>query len=224
MSGVSEAIVLNGSSSVSPCQELTNKIKGALYDIANSFVYIGFLLCEANSLGSFKEWGYFSIYEYASSELGFKKSSVNNFMNICRTFSSNFSSCGEALPYSMILKDDYRNFNYSQLVEMLSMDDKKRSQVTPDMTVKQIRLLKKSDDVDSSDIFQTSGNFVDADSVSVDTFNSPVSFHDVSDVEFVDLFTIFDDEYLSTDDFMNFGEFLLFKFKELGYCLKKIDS
>lgn len=181
MSAVSEAIVLNRSSSVSPCQELTNKIKGALYDIANSFVYIGFLLCEANEYRSFEEWGYSSIYEYASSELGFKKSSVNNFMNICKCFSSNFSSTGEALPYSMILKDDYRNFNYSQLVEMLSMDDKKRSQVTPDMTVKQIRLLKKSDDVDSSDIFQTSGNKNRSTYVPLDEISCVTLLHDIED-------------------------------------------
>ena len=41
------------------------------------------------------------------------------------------------------MKDTYATYNYSQLVEMLSMSDKQRSQVTPDMTIKQIRELKK---------------------------------------------------------------------------------
>ena len=102
-------------------------------------------------------------------------------MNICLVFSSNSSSCGEYHPYSMILKDDYRNFNYSQLVEMLSMSDKKRAEVTPDMTVKQIRLLKKSEDVVSSDSFQTSGKINPFTYVPLDEPFCVTLLHDIED-------------------------------------------
>lgn len=127
------------------CQKLTNKIRGALYDIAHSFVYIGFLLAECESCETYKEWGYSSIHEYAFDQFGFKKSSTYNFINVCKAFSSNSSTDKKcSLPFSMNMKDNYKDFNYSQLVEMLSMNDKQRSQVTPDMTVKQIREVKRS--------------------------------------------------------------------------------
>lgn len=132
---------------VDGCLELTNKIKGALYQVAHNFVYIGFLLAECNDYQTYKEWGYNSIYEYALDQFNFKKSSVNNFINVCKTFSSNWSNQGHNLPYSMVMKDGYADFNYSQLVEMLSMSEKQRSQVTPEMTIKQIRELKKVETV-----------------------------------------------------------------------------
>lgn len=140
-------IYKSGSSDEPACIELTNKIKGSMYNIAKEFVYIGFLLAECDYFETYKEWGYSSIHEYASEQLGFKKSSTYNFINVCKTFSSNFSNngIGCSLPFSMIMKDTYAEFNYSQLVEMLSMNDKQRSLVTPDMTVKQIRDVKKND-------------------------------------------------------------------------------
>lgn len=129
------------------CSDLTNKIRGALYDIAHSFVYIGFLLAECEAFETFKEWGYSSIHEYAFDQFGFKKSSTYNFINVCKVFSINSSNdVNSSLPFSMNMKDNYKDFNYSQLVEMLSMSEKQRSQVTPDMTVKQIREVKKSSD------------------------------------------------------------------------------
>lgn len=126
------------------CQKLTNKIRGALFDIAHSFVYIGFLLAECDYYETYKEWGYSSIHEYALDQFGFKKSSTYNFINICKQFSDNEQNAKNLnFPYAMTIKGDYREFNYSQLVEMLSMNEKQRSQVTPDMSVKQIREVKK---------------------------------------------------------------------------------
>lgn len=131
-----------GSSDEPACVELTSKIKGSMYNVAKEFVYIGFLLAECDYYETYKEWGYSSIHEYASDQLGFKKSSTYNFINVCKVF----CNPTEALPFSYFMKDPYSNFNYSQLVEMLSMNDKQRSQVTPDMSVKQIREVKKLDD------------------------------------------------------------------------------
>ena len=133
------------------CQKLTNKIRGALFDIAHSFVYIGFLLAECDYYETYKEWGYSSIHEYALDQFGFKKSSTYNFINICKVFSDNEQNAKNLnFPYAMTIKGDYREFNYSQLVEMLSMNEKQRSQVTPDMSVKQIREVKKSSDESDS--------------------------------------------------------------------------
>lgn len=57
-------------------------------------------------------------------------------------------SRGIAHERTMSLQPQYQQFNYSQLCEMLSMSDKQREKVTPDMTVKQIRELKREGEPD----------------------------------------------------------------------------
>lgn len=195
--------------------ELTDKIKGAMYDIARGFVYIGFLLAECDYYHTYLEWGYKSIYDYAQSELGFKKSSVNNFINVCKTFSANYSSVGYSLPFSSVMKDTYTQYNYSQLVEMLSMSDNQRLQVTPDMTVRQIRDLKKADSsVDSSrrlEVVTSPQSFSDVDYLIPHSSDLRNLFSDIeaaslynSDFENKDLFDI-------ADYFFKSNNYVIFK-------------
>ena len=44
----------------------------------------------------------------------------------------------------MWLDDKYKQYSYSQLREMLSMSEENRKQVNPDMSIEQIRELKKN--------------------------------------------------------------------------------
>lgn len=124
---------------------VTEKIKRAMYDAAKQFVYIGFLLWEVQEYGYYKEGGYKDVYDYAAQELNFKKSSVKNFIAISYQFGSadHRALNGAAHVRTMSLQQPYEKFKYSQLCEMLSMTEKQREQVKPDMTVKQIRQLKK---------------------------------------------------------------------------------
>ena len=127
----------------------THDIKCYMYEASKSFVSIGFLLHEVDIYRYYTLKGYKNVYEYASSELGFKKSSTNNFLNICRKFCDNTATGWHIL-------SKYERFKYSQLVEMLSMNDKQLALVTPETTVKEMRDLKHSDDS-----FQTSGKVRD---------------------------------------------------------------
>lgn len=124
---------------------VTEKIKHAMYDAAKQFVYIGFLLWEVKQYHYYGEKGYSNVYEYAESELGFKKSSTKNFIAVAETFGNRYfhSPWTRSVLPTMTLQPEYKDFNYSQLCEMLSMSDKQREKVTPDMTVKQIRELKR---------------------------------------------------------------------------------
>lgn len=122
---------------------VTQKIKDAMKDAARQFVYIGFLLWEVKTYEYHYELNYSSVYEYAETELGFKRSSTKNFIAICEQFgkkSDNFKD----LP-TMHLDERFNDYSYSQLTEMLSMSAKQREQATPSMTVKQLREIKKSD-------------------------------------------------------------------------------
>lgn len=129
---------------------VTNKIKQSMYQVAKEFLYIGFLLHEADCFQYYLEKDYSSIYHYAEVELGFKKSSVNNFIRVYETFSDD-GKC--------FIKQKYENFKYSQLTEMLSMSPKQLESVKPDMTVRELRELKKKDKPqdETKETFQTSG-------------------------------------------------------------------
>lgn len=124
---------------------VTEKIKRAMFDVCKSYLYIGFLLDEAQRLEYYREKGYASIYEYAAVELNFKKSSVKNFIAVFNEFALVQSGLK-----TMSLKCEYEKFGYSQLCEMLSLSDAQRKQVNPTNTVREIRQLKK--------IGQTSGH------------------------------------------------------------------
>lgn len=129
---------------------VTEKIKKAMYDAARQFVYIGFLLWEVQEYGYYKEHGYQSVYEYAEAELGFKKSSTKNFIAINYEFGYRKINNGweRADHRTMNIQPKYQDFNYSQLCEMLAMSPAKRETITPDMTIKQIREIKKQPEPD----------------------------------------------------------------------------
>ena len=139
------------------CADYATKIRRGLHSLARDYAWIGFLLDEMIQYGYLETGGYKNVYEYCSAEFGFKKSSVNNFLNIYRTFCYGPNppvehrgsfSCQVGRPFD--LKEEWRNFNYSQLCEMLSLSERQRECVTPDMTVRKIREYKSAD-------FQTSG-------------------------------------------------------------------
>ena len=120
---------------------VTQKIKSAMEETAKQFVYIGFLLWEVKEYKYYYENGYDSVYAYAEAELGFKRSSTKNFIAICETFCRRSGQFRETP--TMFLADNWNQFKYSQLTEMLSMSAEKRKQATPDMTIKQLRELKR---------------------------------------------------------------------------------
>ena len=124
---------------------VTEKIKKAMYESAKHFVYIGFLLREAKMYKYYEEGGYKDIYEYAAQELNFKRTSTKNFIAIAETFGVQEEQCGRILTQrqTMHLQPKYEKFNYGQLVELLAMKEKQRDQATPDMTVRQLRELKR---------------------------------------------------------------------------------
>lgn len=213
--GSTSAFIVNGSVD-DDCIKLTNKIKGVLYDIAHSFVYIGLLLSELSYSEDYLLWGYDSIYDYAYQQLGFKKSSVNNFINVCRVFSVD--------GHSMYLRDKYEDFNYSQLTEMLSLSDKNRELVTPDMSVREIRALKK--DLISVPISEKSisddSNISHSLDNSMSYFQTSGKFDILTSGDFVDLINSLDDDFLSHDVSYNFGIFCFDYFEANGYKIVKI--
>ena len=100
-----------------------------------SVIAIGYYLKCIRDDELYLEAGYTSVWDYASAKYGFSKSNAVRYMKRNDKFSVDGNS--------PILAEEYREYSKSQLQEMLSLDEEQLEQVTPDMTVKQIRELRK---------------------------------------------------------------------------------
>lgn len=129
-SGNSDTIFLDG---------YTQKINKALIDVCNSFIAIGCYLWEVKEYNHYKARGYKDVVEYAEKELGFKKSATYNFINVCMKFSYRNE---KGLP-SWNLDSRYKDYSFSQLTEILSLSPTQEKLINSDMTVKEIREVKK---------------------------------------------------------------------------------
>lgn len=118
----------------------TEYIREAVDVVAHCFCRIGFKLLEVRENQWYKALGFKSVTEYGEKVLGFKKSSVSNYIMICERFSVYIGS--KPTP---CLSDDFSSFSYTQLSEMLTLPAEKIHSVTPDMTCKEVRALKKQE-------------------------------------------------------------------------------
>ena len=114
-------------------------IQANLKSAARSVIAIGYYLKCVHRNELFKEAGYKDICEYAKDRFGFSASTTSRYMTRNDKFSVNGNS--------QILDDKYKDFNKSQLQEMLSLDAEQLEKVTPDMTVVQIREMKKPKEI-----------------------------------------------------------------------------
>lgn len=110
-------------------------IRKELNNIKQSFLAVGWHLKYIKDGGLYKEDGYTTIYDFASDKFHMSQSNVSRYINLCERF-----SVGNG---SFRLDKKYEGFDYSQLTEMLPMKPEEQEKVTPDMTVRQIREMKK---------------------------------------------------------------------------------
>lgn len=114
-------------------QSFVRYIHEDLLQIKQPHFDIAWRLREAKQLNYPAELGYADIYELSEIEFGFKKSSTAAYIAIATEF----------MDSAMGVKDEWKTFSYSQLVEMLSLGGYDRTRIMPDMTVKQIRKYKQ---------------------------------------------------------------------------------
>lgn len=116
-------------------QEAKNILREKMYNLKMNFIAAGYYLKYIRDHEQFREDGYESIWEFAEDNYGIKKSTASRWM----AMNDKFSQDGN----SPILAEEFRSFEKSQLQEMLYLDDKQMETVTPDMTVKEIREVRK---------------------------------------------------------------------------------
>lgn len=100
-----------------------------------SFIKIGWYLKHINETDMYTEDGYKNIYEFAQDKFNISQPTATRFINLCIDFSVNHDSPE--------LDEKYMEFSVSQLFEMLPMKEEEKEQITPEMTVREIRDIKK---------------------------------------------------------------------------------
>lgn len=111
-----------------------------VYDIKKTYIRLGFHLIEFNRCKYYEDFGYNTFAEFCDANIPLDKSAISRCMSVCDAF------CIKDTPFSapkMFLQDKYKDYTYSQLVEMVSMKEDCRSKIKPSMTIKEIREIKK---------------------------------------------------------------------------------
>lgn len=122
------------------------KIRELAQKSVENYIEIGFALADLKTRANFDS--YFSrqlwnakgsctsydFYNFVEVQFGFKKAMTNFLIQVAQKF-------GER---GCVLSEKYRKFTWSQLREMVSCSDDLLEKITPEMTVREIRALKKS--------------------------------------------------------------------------------
>lgn len=110
-------------------------------DIKNNFIRLGFHLSEMNRCKYYQDFGYPTLEEFSDKNLGMDKSTVYKYIRVFEEFCSRQ---GEYHTKTMFLDSRYEDYSFSQLVEMCSMNDDQRRRCKPEMTIKEIRVIKST--------------------------------------------------------------------------------
>ncbi len=117
-------------------------------DIRARYFRLGFHLREFERCGYYTDFGYDSLAGFAEANLGMGRSSLSRCLSVYDAFSSAsdgyvYRNGVKVMTDDCSVGDRWKDFSYSQLCEMVPMGRELREQVTPDMTVAQIRDLKR---------------------------------------------------------------------------------
>ena len=112
-----------------------NDIKNNLGTIVKSFVRIGWQLSRINKSGAYKNDGYNSIAEFAKAEYGMSATGTSRFIRVYEKY----SVPGDTPE----LRDEYKDYNRSQLEEMLQIPEEDHEMIRPEAHKEDIRELNR---------------------------------------------------------------------------------
>ena len=110
-------------------------IHDELHKARKSFIKIGWYLKHIDDNKMYVQEGYDNIVDFSKDKFNLSQPTTNRFIRLCEEFSVDHNSPE--------LDKKYENFSVSQLIEMVSMKPEQIEQVTPKMTVREIKEIKK---------------------------------------------------------------------------------
>lgn len=108
-------------------------------DIKNNYMRFGFHLWECRDMKYYEDFGYDNFYDFIDTNFHMDKSAVSRCINVFLRFAQRTEY---GLP-QMFVEDSYSKYSYSQLCEMLPMNEEQIKQIKPEMTIAIIREKKK---------------------------------------------------------------------------------
>lgn len=119
-----------------------------LTDIRKHYIRLGFHLEEFSRCEYYRDFGFSTLEEFCAKNLGLDKSAVSRCINVYRAFNASNSFVyknGIKIKGAAIeLGEQWKDYSYTQLCEMLPLTPGQRMNISPDMSVKQIREYKKT--------------------------------------------------------------------------------
>lgn len=112
-----------------------NDIKNNLGTIVKSFVRIGWQLSRIDKSGAYKNDGYNTVAEFAKAEYGMSATGTSRFIRVYEKY----SAPGDTPE----LRAEYRDYNRSQLEEMLQIPEEDHELIRPEAHKEDIRELKR---------------------------------------------------------------------------------
>lgn len=116
-------------------EERESSIKTKLGSIVENFLLVGKELDEIDRVSAYQLRGYKSIREYAADTFGISESFASRVLNVYRKY----TEPGKELK----LKEQYKGFNFSQLVELLNVPEEEHRIIRPELTKEDIRDFKR---------------------------------------------------------------------------------
>lgn len=118
-----------------------------LTDIRKYYIRLGFHLEEFSRCYYYRYFGFITLEEFCDKNLGLDKSAVSRCINVYRAFNVSNSSIYKngiiSKGAAIELDPQWKDYSYTQLCEMLPLTPDQRKDISPDMSVKQIREYKK---------------------------------------------------------------------------------
>lgn len=119
-----------------------------LNNIRKYYIRLGFHLEEFHRNNYYLDFGYFTFDDFCEDNFGLDKSAVSRCVNVYRAFNASNSVTYEngikQRGAAIELSDEWKDFSYSQLCEMLPLTPEQRKDISSDMSVNQIRAYKKN--------------------------------------------------------------------------------
>ena len=112
-----------------------------LKDIKHKYFILGFHLNEFAECKHYEDFGYDSMKDFCLANIPLDYSAVSRCMTV-HTYTCERLE-GKSGKKIIHMQKKYKDYSYSQLVEMLGMNEEEEKLCTPTMTVKEIRELKK---------------------------------------------------------------------------------
>lgn len=116
-------------------ENIRNQVKYCIESVQDNFMRLGYLFDIIVKNKYYEQLGFNNFEEYIKEEYSFSRTTANKLIAIYRKFGKEIND-----DYRRIeVKDEYKDYNMSQLVELISVSEDEIKTFEPQMTIKEMR-------------------------------------------------------------------------------------